>query len=381
MKEAAMTSRYQLLILVAFCKDIDRRGHEFVTSPKLPVAMVDCPSAGSDTTQMMAAIQAQAPKLPVQLTSFIGRDRELAQARRLLQSTRLLTLTGPGGSGKTRLSIQLASAVDHEYPDDVYFVALAPISDPSLVLPSIAQSVGLHDAREGSLMDHVAAHLRGRSALIVLDNFEQLLPAATLVAELLRKTFALKLVVTSRAALRVSGEQEFAIPPLGLAEPSDSNSVAKVAAAESVKLFVERARAVLPSFAVEDTNALYLARITERLDGLPLAIELAAARVKLLSPQAMLPRLERSLGLLVAGARDLPDRQQTLRATISWSYSLLGPGAQRLLAAVSVFRGGASLEQIESICVTAGLSDQDSVLTDLEEVVDHNLLRRAESRT
>jgi len=311
---------------------------------------VDRPSAGSDTTQVMAAIQAPGPNLPVQLTSFIGRDRELAQARRLLESTRLLTLTGPGGSGKTRLSIELASAVARDYPDDVYFVALAPISDPSLVLSSIAQIVGLHDAREGSLMDHVAAHLRGRAALIVLDNFEQLLPAATLVAELLRKTVALKLVVTSRAALRVSGEQEFAVPPLGLAEPSDSNSVAKVAAAESVKLFVERARAVLPSFAVEDTNAVCLAQITERLDGLPLAIELAAARVKVLPPQAMLPRLERSLGLLVAGARDLPDRQQTLRATINWSYSLLGPGAQGLRASSWRFRARCTRGRLKAAC-------------------------------
>jgi len=322
----------------------------------------------------------QRADLPVQLTSFIGREHELAEARRLLAATRLLTLSGPGGSGKTRLSIQLASSVALDFGDGVYFASLAPITDPRLVLPSIAVLIGLHDARKGSLLDHIAAHLRERRTLLILDNFEHLLPAAPSVAEILRKTLTLKIVVTSRASLRISGEQEFAVPPLGLPDPTLQPRSATVGTAESVKLFVERARAFLPEFAVEDTNAACLAQIVRRLDGLPLAIELAAARVKLLPPQAMLPRLEHSLGLLVVGARDLPDRQQTLRATIAWSYGLLSPHARRILAACSVFRGGASLERIESVCIKAGFSDRQSVLGDLHEVVDQNLLRRVETR-
>ncbi len=320
----------------------------------------------------------QRPGLPAQLTSCVGRERELSEARRLLASNRLLTLTGPGGSGKTRLCLELASEVETEFPDGAYFVRLAPIRDPGLVLSSIAQALGLQDSRERTLVELLTDYLRERAILLVLDNFEQLLAAAAAVGELLQETRSPKFVVTSRASLRISGEQEFPVPPLAVPDPWARPTAEALAGCESVRLFIQRARAALPSFALDDRNAPAVAQIARRLDGLPLAIELAAARVKLLPPEAMAPRLEHSLGLLVTGARDLPERQQTLRSTIAWSYGLLGAGAQRLLAACSVFRGGASLETIESVCEPA-LGAGVPVLDNLEELVDHNLLRRVDA--
>jgi predicted ATPase/DNA-binding CsgD family transcriptional regulator len=317
--------------------------------------------------------------LPVQLTSFIGRERELSDAKRLLASARLLTLTGPGGSGKTRLCIQMASEAAPAFPDGVCFVPLAPIRDPELVLSSIAQNLGLQDSRDRPLIEYLISYLQSRNMLLVLDNFEQLLPAATLIAEVLKETRALKLVVTSRACLRISGEQEFPVPPLALPDESHIGSAAAMRNCESVQLFVERARSTLPAFTITDKDAGVIAQIVRRLDGLPLAIELAAARVKLLPPQAMLPRLEHSLGLLVTGARDAPERQRTLRNTIAWSYGLLSTGTQRLLATCSVFRGGASLESIESICNETGTAIGLPVLSGVEELVDHSLLRRTEA--
>jgi len=317
--------------------------------------------------------------LPVQLTSFIGRERELTDAKRLLASARLLTLTGPGGSGKTRLCIEMASETAPAFPDGVYFVPLAPIRDPALVLSSIAQNLGLQDSRDRPLIEYLISYLQFRNVLLVLDNFEQLLPAATLITQMLKETDALKLLVTSRACLRIQGEQEFPVPPLSLPDETHMGSAAVVRNCESVRLFVERATSSLPDFAVTDTNAGAIAQIVRRLDGLPLAIELAAARVKLLPPEAMLPRLEHSLGLLVTGARDTPERQRTLRSTIAWSYGLLSHGAQRLLATCSVFRGGASLESIESICSETGIDIDVPVLAGLEELIDHSLLRQRET--
>jgi predicted ATPase len=277
-------------------------------------------------------------RLPRPLTGFIGRERELAEARRLLAGSCLLTLTGPGGSGKTRLSVELAAGAACDYPDGVYFVRLAPVRDPGLVLSSIAQSIGLQDPRDRPLAEHLVSYLRDRKLLIVLDNFEHLLPAASAVAELLSGANDLRIVVSSRAPLRVSGEQECPVPPLALPDEQADGGLASVAGCESVRLFTDRAAAVVPGFAVDERNAAAVARIVRRLDGLPLAIELAAARVKLLPPEAICGRLEHSLGLLTGGSRDLPRRQQTLRATIEWSYALLGEQARGLLAACSVFR-------------------------------------------
>src|SRR5499427_8613763 len=288
--------------------------------------------------------------LPKPLTSFIGRERELAQAKRLLQGSYLVTLTGPGGSGKTRLCIALASEVAGDYPDGVYFVPLAPVRDPGLVPSTIAQSIGLQDARDRPLVDHLVSQLRERKLLLVLDNFEHLLAGAPVVIRLLQETSALRILVSSRSSLRLSGEQECPVPPLPVPDPKAHPTPASLASCESARLFAERAAAAVPGFAIDDENAPAIARIVRRLDGLPLAIELAAARVRLLPPEAILPRLDHSLGLLTGGSRDLPDRQQALRATIAWSYDLLSDGARRLLAACSVFAGGASLEAIETVC-------------------------------
>ena len=314
--------------------------------------------------------------LPRQLTSFIGRERELRELTGLLERNRLLTLTGPGGSGKTRLGLELAGAVRGGFPDGVYFVALAPVGHPDLVLSSIAQAIGLRDEGDRPLPDRLRSHLENASMLIVLDNFEHLIAAAAAVVEILRAAAALRFVVTSRAPLRVSGEQEYEVSPLQVPD-LQCTTAAAIAGCESVRLFAERAQAVRPGFAVDEDTAGPIAGIARRLDGLPLAVELAAARVKLLSPVSLLERLEHALPVLVGGARDLPERQQTLRATIGWSYGLLSAGAGRLLAVCSVFRGGINLEAVESVC-TAAIDLGIEVLDGLEELVDQSLLRRVE---
>jgi predicted ATPase/DNA-binding CsgD family transcriptional regulator len=309
-------------------------------------------------------------------TSFVGRESELAQARHLLGHNRLLTLTGPGGCGKTRLSIALAASVMGAFPGGVRFVPLAEISDASLVPVSIAQGMGLQDSRGGSLLEHLSGYLGDRKVLLVLDNFEHVLAAGGFVQELLAGSSQLRILVTSRSPLRLSGEQEFPVPALRVPEPGGAPSVTAVAACESAQLFAARAAALVPGFAVDEQNAGAIAGIVERLDGLPLAIELAAARVKLLPPAAILARLEDSLGLLVSGGREAPDRQRTLRATISWSYDLLSEAARHLLAAASVFRGGISLESIEAVCAET-LHLGVPVLDAVQELVDQSLLRLA----
>ena len=312
--------------------------------------------------------------LPKPLTSFIGREQELAQAKRLLQASYLVTLTGPGGSGKTRLCIAVAAEVAGAYPDGVYFVPLAPVRDPDLVPSPIVQSIGLQDARDVPLMEHLISQLRERQLLIVLDNFEHLLAGAPVLTRLLRETSAVRILVSSRSPLHVYGEQECPVPPLAVPDLDARPTAASLAACESVRLFTERAAGAVPGFKLDDENAPAVAQIAHRLDGLPLAIELAAARVKLLPPESILPRLEDSLGLLTGGSRDLPDRHQALRATIAWSHDLLTEGARRLLAVCSVFAGGASLEGIETVChaVDIGLP----VLDGLQELVDQSLLRQ-----
>jgi predicted ATPase/DNA-binding CsgD family transcriptional regulator len=295
--------------------------------------------------------------LPVELTSFIGRERMLADIRRLLGSAsagcRLLTLTGPGGSGKTRLALQAAAAVRERFDDGVCFVALAPISDPTLVAATIAQTVGVRDAGLLAPLDGLKTYLCDRHLLLVLDNFEQVLGAATDVTELLSACPRLQVLVTSRAALRVSGERELVVAPLELpgrvAATAGGRGDDGARRCESVRLFVERARAVNADFALTHETAPAVAEICLRLDGLPLAIELAAARSRLLPPQAMLARLERRLQFLTGGARDLPTRQQTLRNTIAWSYDLLDPREQALFRTVAVFVGGCTLEAAQAV--------------------------------
>jgi predicted ATPase/DNA-binding CsgD family transcriptional regulator len=337
--------------------------------------MTGFPGSESVTFVPAAAGATDGPgRLPRPRTSFVGREYELAQARRLLDHNRLLTLTGPGGCGKTRLSIALAARAMGGFPEGVYFVPLAAIRDPSLVLASIAQSVGLQDSRGGPLLEHVSGYLADRKILLVLDNFEHLLPAGEFVQELLAESIQLRILVTSRSPLQLSGEQEFPVPALGVPEPGGERSVTAVAACESAQLFAARAAGLAPGFAIDEQNATAIAGIVERLDGLPLAIELAAARIKLLPPEAILARLEHSLDLLVSSGRDVPDRQRTLRATMAWSYDLLSEAARNLLAAASTFRGGISLDCIEAVGARA-LNLGVPVLDALQELVDHGLLR------
>jgi predicted ATPase/DNA-binding NarL/FixJ family response regulator len=317
---------------------------------------------------------AEQGRLPRPRTSFVGREKELADARRLLERNRLLTLTGPGGSGKTRLCIELAGHAGEVGADGVYFVSLAQIRDPALAPVSIAQGLGLQDARGGTLLEHLGSYLRDRKVLLALDNFEQVLPAAHFVQQLLDNSTQLHVLVTSRSPLHLSGEQEFPVPALPVPEEGEATTTDSVAACEAAQLFAVRATARVPGFAIDDDNAAAIAGIVRRLEGLPLAIELAAARVKVLPPQTILTRLADSLGLLVGGGRDVPDRQRTLRATITWSHDLLSEDARRLLAATSVFRGGIGLANVTAVCESA-LGRGVPVLDAVQELVDHSLLR------
>jgi non-specific serine/threonine protein kinase len=309
-------------------------------------------------------------RLPRPLTSFVGREQLLNEAQRMLAEGRLVTLTGPGGSGKSRLSVELAWEAAEKFRDGACFVAFAPLRDPALVLSTIADRLGLPDSGDRPIQEILAAHLEDAEILLVLDNFEHVVDAAPAVTELLGRTRATRVLVTSRSLLHVSGEQELPVPPLEL--PSDL-SAAAVAECESVRLFVERAAAISPGFAVTDANAVAVAGVVHRLDGLPLAIELAAVRVKVLPPGALLERLDDALGLLVGGGRDLPDRQRTLRATISWSHELLSERGRCLLAVCSVFRGGVTLDVLEAVCAEADLCAP--VVDGLQELVEHSLVR------
>lgn len=315
--------------------------------------------------------------LPVQATSFVGREYELAQARELLERTRLLALTGPGGTGKTRLSLQLAAEMVEQFPDGVWFVRLAPVRDPDLVASSIAQTLGVQVTGSATPMDRLIEHLRKKRVLLVLDNFEQVIEAAADVSRLLAEAPQLKVIVTTRAVLHVYGEQEFPVPPLELPDLEHLPELSKLSMYEAVRLFIERARAARPEFAVTNENAPAVAGICARLDGLPLAIELAAAKVRILPPQAIYSRLGKSLDLLQSGARDLPPRQRTLRGAIAWSHDLLEPAPRLLFQRLAVFLGGASLSEIERVCGPAEQLGGD-VLEALTALVDQSLLRQQE---
>ncbi len=310
--------------------------------------------------------------LPLQLTTFLGRQREVADVLALLAEHRLVTLTGPGGTGKTRLSLQVAAEASDRYPDGVYFVALEPITRPELLLPTIAQVLGLMEPGAATL-DRLAEHFGERAFLLVLDNFEHVADAAPHVGDLLARAPRISVLATSRSPLRVYGEREYPVPPLGLPDPRHLPDLEQFTQFESVALFIERAVAVRPDFRVDSANAPAVAEICVRLDGLPLAIELAAARVRVLTPQAILDRLSDRLGLLSGGARDLPARQQTLRGAIAWSHDLLEDDDKRAFACLSVFAGGATLDQIEEVCFEA--ADRVRALDVVSSLVDKSLLR------
>jgi predicted ATPase/class 3 adenylate cyclase len=329
-----------------------------------------------DTFPALRTLDTTPNNLPTQLTSFVGRETDVVEAKGLLAGTRLLTLTGPGGIGKTRLSLQVAADVVQWFPDGVYFVPLSAVTDPDLIASAIAQSIGLTIAGNDQPLDAVLGHLRGKRLLLVLDNFEQLMPdGAAVVSGILRESADVKAIVSSRAVLRVYGEQEFAVQPLRVPDLKALPSLAALSQFEGVKLFIERAVASKHDFSATNENAPAIAGICERVDGLPLAIELAAARIKLFSPQALLGRLDTSLNVLAGGSRDLPGRQQTLRGAIAWSYDLLDEPQRRLFARFSVFARGANLGQAEAVCGPASELGVD-VLSGLEELADQSLLRR-----
>jgi predicted ATPase/DNA-binding CsgD family transcriptional regulator len=317
--------------------------------------------------------------LPVQPTPLIGREQQVAVAKHLLQrqDVRLLTLIGPGGTGKTRLGLQVAAELCEHYPTGVFFVDLSPISDPALVVPAIAQVLGVKEADGQPLLDLLSASLQEQEVLLLLDNFEQVIGAASEVATLLARCPELKVLVTSRAALHVRWEQEFVVPPLALPDPKGLPDLVQLSQYEAVALFIARAQAVKLDFQVTNTNAPAVAEICVRLDGLPLAIELAAARSKILPPSALLSRLEHRLPVLVGGGQDAPLRQRTLHNTIAWSYDLLEAGEQRLFRRLCLFVGGAALSAIEA--VSAALGDEPgSVLDGITSLLDKSLLRQSE---
>jgi predicted ATPase/class 3 adenylate cyclase len=317
--------------------------------------------------------------LPAELTSFLGRETEIARARELLAGTRLLTLTGPGGTGKTRLSLRVGAlaAADAEFPDGVFFVDLSPLSDPELVIPTIAATLGIREEGwERPVGEVLGNHLRDRAVLLILDNFEQVLEASDAVTALLTAAPRLKVLVTSRAPLRVRGGQDLPVAPLRFPDPGELPPLEELGRGEAVALFAQRAAAVAPDFALTDDNARHVAEICARLDGLPLAIELAASRAGVLTPAAMLHRMERSLPLLVGGPRDAPDRQRTLRSAIAWSYDLLGDGERALFRRLATLAGGATVEAATAVCDPGGGLGVD-VLEGLSSLVDSSLVRAA----
>ena len=315
--------------------------------------------------------------LPIPLTSFVGRVKDLDAIQQALEDHRLVTLTGPGGVGKTRLSLQAASEVVRRFQHGVWFVELEHVTDPALVSAAIAHALSVQEMPGRKLADVLKDYLREKELLLVLDNFEQVVDAAPVVKELLLAASRLKIMVTSRTPLRVAGEHEYRVPLLSLPEEPREFTVDRLAQLESVQLFVERAQSAKADFALTTENAPAIAETCQRLDGLPLAIELAAARVRVLPPQKMLRQLENRLKFLISAARDVPARQQTLRAAIDWSYDLLTPPEKSLFQRLAVFMGGATLEAIESVCVDG---DDLDLLTGLESLLDKSLIRQTEEK-
>src|SRR5829696_6067696 len=298
---------------------------------------------------------------PIPPTPLVGREQEVASACALLRrpdgeaGTKLLTLTGPGGVGKTRMALALAAELAPEFADDVAWVELAPVRDPDLVAAAVARALGVHETGDQPVAEALVAFIANRRLLLVLDNLEHVLAAAPLVAQLLAAGPRLTVLATSRARLRLRGEQELPIPPLAVPvtdeTPPPLEGLAGVAA---IRLFTERAQEVLPDFALTAENAASVAAICRRLEGLPLALELAAARIKLLPPAALLSRLERRLPLLSGGARDLPHRQQTMRDAIAWSHDLLTADEQAVFRRLAVFAGGFTLDAADWVAGAQG---------------------------
>jgi predicted ATPase/DNA-binding XRE family transcriptional regulator len=357
-----------------------RRPHRFTTR-SLAVALGLSPQEliRFETAARAPAFRADAhgaspSDLPSQLTPFIGREREVEEVmnRLLHPDVRLLTLTGPGGVGKTRLGLEVARRVLDRFDEGVCFVALAPLNEPNLVPSAIAQAMGVRRGAGQSMSEALEQRLRERQQLLLLDNFERLLDAGASLTRLLEACSRLKVLVTSRVVLRVRGEHRYEVPAMAL-PPAGYRPSAEVDRYEGIHLFAERARATRSDFEVTADNTPAVIELCRRLDGLPLAIELAAARVGLLPPEAMLARLGNSLALLTDGARDLPDRQRTLRATLDWSYDLLDPEERSLFAHLAVFVGGWTLDATETVC---DMGDGAAVLRHLSGLVDKSLVQQ-----
>jgi predicted ATPase/class 3 adenylate cyclase len=327
----------------------------------------------------LRTLHAYRNNLPLQPTALIGREKEVSEVCDLLghEATRLLTLTGPGGIGKTRLALQAAADLLEDFTDGTFFAQLATLTEVELFFSAVAETLGVRETGEQPLVESLKDYLSGRRMLLLLDNFEQVLGAAPQVTELLAAAPGLKVLATSRTSLRIYGEHVFPVPPLSMPDLKSPPSLERLTQYEAVRLFVERAQAVKPDFEVTNESAPAVAEICVRLDGLPLAIELAAARITMLPPRAMLQRLGSRLKLLTGGARDLPERQRTLRATIEWSFALLDEGEQLLFARLAVFSGGRTLEAIEAICDAQGDLPVEA-FDGISSLLDKSLLRQEE---
>jgi predicted ATPase/class 3 adenylate cyclase len=351
-------------------KDLLRLEHIFqLTAPDLPAKF-----------PALKSLPRYLQNLPTQPTPFLGREQEVSTVCELLRrpEVRLVTLTGPGGMGKTRLGLQVAAELADQFAEGVFLVRLAPVSDPEQILPAIIQTLGISELSSISPLMLLKAALKDKQLLLLLDNFEQVIQAAVHVAELLATCPKLKIIVTSQVVLHVQAEREFAVPPLSLPNLRQLPDLQTLSQYEAVALFIQRAQVVKAGFAVTNANAPAVAAICTRLDGLPLAIELAAARAKFFAPQVLLTRLEQGLAVLTGGARDLPVRQQTLRGAIAWSYNLLAPEEQQLFRRLTAFVDGCTLEAAEVVCRAAGELEGD-MLDGLLSLVDKSLLRQQES--
>jgi predicted ATPase/class 3 adenylate cyclase/Tfp pilus assembly protein PilF len=328
----------------------------------------------------LRTLEAYRNNLPLQPTPLIGREKEVSEVCNLLrrgEETRLLTLTGPGGTGKTRLALQAAADLLEDFSDGTFFVPLATLTEAELFSSAVAETLGVREIGEQPLFETLKDYLSQRRLLLLVDNFEQVLGAAPAVSGLLAGAPGLKVLATSRAPLGLYGEHEYPVPPLTLPDLERPPPLERLTQYEAVRLFVERAQALKPEFKVTNESAPAVAEICVRLDGLPLAIELAAARIKMLPPKAMLQRLTSRLKLLTGGARDLPERQRTLRATIEWSHALLEEGEQLLFGRLAVFSGGRTLEAIEAICDAEGDLPVDA-FEGVSSLLDKSLLRQEE---